>query len=54
MVNIEPYVRGIRPALPESQQLYLQDELKKLEKALLLLVEAVKDLDERVTALEQP
>ncbi len=54
MVNIEPYVRGTRPALPESQQLYLQDELKKLEKALLLIVEAMKDLDERIAALEQP
>lgn len=54
MLNIEPYIRGQRPALPESQQIYLQEELKKLEKALLLLVEAVKELDERITALEQP
>lgn len=54
MINIEPYVRGARPILPESQQMYLQEELKKLEKALLLLVEAVKAIDERVTALEQP
>lgn len=53
-MNIEPYVRGQRPALPESQPQYLQEELKKLEKALILLVEAVKDLDARISALEQP
>jgi hypothetical protein len=54
MVTIEPYVRGTRPVLPESQQMYLQDELKKLEKALLLIVEAIKDLDTRLATLEQP
>lgn len=54
MVNVEPYVRGARPALPESQQMYLQEELKKLEKVVLLLVETIKSLDERVTVLEPP
>lgn len=52
MIKVEPYVRGSRPALPESQLLYLQEELKKLEKTLASVLEAIATIDARLAALE--
>ena len=49
-VPVENYVRSPQPALPESQLKYLQEELKKLEKVLLSVTEALKEIDERLTA----
>ena len=51
---LQQYVRGPQPALPESQLKYLQEELRKLEQMLQTVVEALKEIDERVTALENP
>lgn len=49
-VPVENYVRSPQPALPESQLKYLQEELKKLERTLLTISEALKEIDQRLTA----
>jgi hypothetical protein len=51
---LQSYTRGPQPALPESQLKYLQEELKKLEQMLQTVVDALKQLDARVTDLETP
>lgn len=51
---LQQYTRGPQPALPESQLRYLQEELRKLEQMLQTVVDALKELDARVTALEGP
>lgn len=43
-----PYVRGIPPASPESQSKYYQEELKKLERVLSTMYEALKELESKV------
>lgn len=53
-VPLQSYARGPQPALPESQLQYLQLELKKLEQMLQTVVDALKELDQRVTTLEGP
>lgn len=49
-VPVENYVRSPQPALPESQLKYLQEELKKLERVLATMSEALKEAEERLTA----
>lgn len=49
-VPVENYVRSPQPALPESQLKYLQEELKKLERALRTITEALAEIDARLTA----
>lgn len=49
---LQNYTRGPQPALPESQLRYLQEELRKLEQMLQTVVDALKQLDQRVSALE--
>lgn len=49
---LQSYTRGPQPALPESQLRYLQEELRKLEQMLQTVVDALKELETRVTALE--
>ena len=49
-VPVENYVRSPVPALPASQLKYLQEELKKLEKVLLTVTEALKEIDTRLNA----
>lgn len=51
---LQYYTRGPQPALPESQLKYLQEELRKLEQMLQTVVDALKELDERVSTLEGP
>lgn len=51
-IPLQTYVRAPQPALPESQLRYLQEELKKLEQMLATVVDALKQLDARVSALE--
>lgn len=49
-VPVENYIRSPQPALPESQLKYLQEELKKLEKVLKTVTEALAEIDARLTA----
>ena len=49
-VPVENYVRSPQPALPESQLRYLQEELKKLERVLKTVSEALAEIDTRLTA----
>lgn len=51
---LQQYVRGPQPALPESQAAYLREELRKLEQMLQTVVEALKEIDTRVSTLEGP
>lgn len=51
---LQVYTRGPQPALPESQLKYLQDELRKLEQMLQTVVDALKELETRVSVLEGP
>ena len=48
---ITPYRRSPLPVLPESVSAATSNELQKLSKTLQDLVEAVQDLQKRVTAL---
>lgn len=48
----QDYRRSPQPALPESQKLWLEEELRKLERAVQSIVEALNELESRVTALE--
>jgi len=45
-----PYQRGIPPVSPESQVKYLQEELKKLERAFQAALDALNELEARCTA----
>jgi hypothetical protein len=49
-IPVENYVRSPQPALPESQLKYLQEELKKLERVLATVTEALKEAEARLTA----
>lgn len=56
---LQNYVRSPMPALQESQKLWLENELKKIERVTDSIYENVKELqtivaalDARVTALE--
>ena len=51
---LQNYARSPQPSLPESQLRYLQEELRKLEQMLQTVVDALKELDVRVSALETP
>lgn len=51
---LQSYTRGPQPALPESQLQYLQLELRKLEQMLQTVVDALKELEARVSVLEGP
>lgn len=50
--NYDKYIRSQPPVLPDSQKEYLQNELRKLEKVLQSVYDAIKDIDKRLTALE--
>jgi hypothetical protein len=43
-----PYIRGTPPASPESQLKYYQEELKKLERVVATMYEALKELEAKV------
>ena len=47
---LQVYTRGPQPSLPESQLRYLQDELRKLEKMLLTVVDALQELEARMSS----
>lgn len=49
-MDVEKYVRNQPPALPDSQIRYLQDELRKLERVLETVYQAIQELDARLTA----
>lgn len=47
---LAPYLRAPRPTLRESQDKYLDDELRKIEMVTHRLVEAVEDIRARLNA----
>lgn len=47
--KIDRYVRTNPPLLPDSERNYLQEELRKLEKALQTIYDAIQDIDKRLT-----
>jgi prefoldin subunit 5 len=47
--KLQPYIRSPQPALDESQMQYLQQELRKLERTLQSILQALKELDQRTT-----
>lgn len=51
---LQDYVRAPQPPLPESQLKYLQEELRKLELTLKTVMEALRELDARVSGLGAP
>lgn len=51
---IQDYKRSPVPALPGSQQKWLEEELKKLERTLQSVSEALRELEARVSDLESP
>lgn len=52
--KVEQYLRSPHPLLPESQVKYLQDELRKLERVLQTVNDALAELGNRVSTLENP
>lgn len=52
--KLAAYQRTSRPPLPESLPLYLDTELQKISVAINNIIQVLKDLEERVVALEAP
>jgi hypothetical protein len=52
--KLEPYRRGLRPALPQSLPSYLDSELQRLSVIITDLVGVVQALAARLDALEAP
>lgn len=53
-VPVQEYKRTPLPALPESQKLWLEEELRKLERVLQSVTIALKDIDAKLTSLGKP
>jgi len=51
---VQEYKRTPIPALQGSQQKWLEEELRKLERVLESVTQALKEIDTRLTALETP
>lgn len=51
---VDQYIRSPQPGLPESQIKYLQEELKKIERVIQTMYDALQELESRVSALETP
>lgn len=49
---LQEYKRSPLPALRESEKIWLEEELRKLERVLESITSAIKDIDNRLTALE--
>jgi hypothetical protein len=49
---LQEYKRTPQPVLPESQKRWLEEELRKLERVLESVYEALKEIDSRLNALE--
>lgn len=49
-MDVEKYIRAQPPAMPDSQIRYLQDELRKLERVLETVYQAIQEIDARLTA----
>ncbi len=45
---VENYVRSPQPQLKESQQKYLEDEFRKLERVIRTMTEALAEADKRL------
>ena len=43
-----PYLRAVPPVSPESQVKYYQEELKKIERVLAAVYEALIELEKKV------
>lgn len=46
---IQNYVRSSAPSLPQSQPVWLQEELKKIERTLATVTEALAQIAAKVT-----
>lgn len=47
---LENYVRSLPPQTPEGQLRYLQEELKKLERVIKIMGEALEEAEARLTS----
>lgn len=54
MKKIQDYNRAIYPPTPESAPNFINSELDKIQTTLNSLIEAVKELQEAVVALQNP
>lgn len=52
--KIKPYVRSIRPTMPDSLPRYTDQELDKIGRLTITLLQALQDLNNRIAALETP
>lgn len=50
--SLQEYKRSPVPALKESEKIWLEEELRKLERVLESITQAIKDIDIRLQALE--
>ena len=48
-MEVERYQRTPSPQLKESKERYLEDELRKLQKVLDTVYDAIKDIQTRLT-----
>jgi hypothetical protein len=51
---LRAYRPAVSPTIPGREQIYLSDELRKIEFAIGLIIEQMRTLDARVTAVEPP
>lgn len=51
---VQQYKRSPIPALPESQKIWLEEELRKLERVLESVTIALADIDKKLTSLGKP
>lgn len=49
---VQEYKRSPTPTLQGSQQKWLEEEMRKLERVLESVTQALKEIDSRLTALE--
>jgi nitrogenase subunit NifH len=49
---VDQFIRSPQPSLPESQIKYLQEELRKLERVIQTMYDALQELEARVTTVE--
>lgn len=49
---LQEYKRSPLPALRESEKIWLEEELRKLERVLESITAAIKDIENRLNVLE--
>lgn len=51
-IPVQEYKRSPLPALRESEKIWLEEELRKIERVLETITTALKNIDARLEALE--